>query len=132
MRAEGWPERMNAEIERLRSEPFVWGQCDCCLFSADVAMAICGIDYASEFRGKYSSKSTAARALRTFGQGTIEKAMDSRLSRINFPRRGDVVMAVVNDGPALGICIGPYCVFKGLTGIVKINLDAIMHAWAID
>ncbi|WP_408068300.1 DUF6950 family protein [Yersinia nurmii] len=39
---------------RLR-EAFLWGQHDCCLFVADCAEAVCGIDSAGDYRGTYDS-----------------------------------------------------------------------------
>jgi hypothetical protein len=51
-RYEDWPQRLVAAIEAARGRPFSWGAMDCCLFAADVVLAMTGVDYAAGFRGR--------------------------------------------------------------------------------
>ncbi len=130
MRREDWPERMVAAIDAARSQPFVWGESDCCLFAADVVLAMTGEDYAKAFRGKYKSARGALGALKRHGHGDIEKTMDGMFER-RYPMRGDVVMAVIDNQQALGICVGADAAFKGPAGASFLSVDGLI-AWAVD
>ena len=59
--------RLPEILERYRNAPFEWGECDCCLFAADVVRDLTGVDYAAEFRGRYSTKIGAARLIKPHG-----------------------------------------------------------------
>ena len=131
MRFDGWPEILHAEIEAAQDKPFAWGKCDCCLFAADVVKAMTGTDYASEFRGKYKTAKGAARALIKYGHKTLSSTMNEKLPPVRFPKRGDVVMALVNGDEALGICIGSMCVFKSPDGVVQMPVSDIDAAWDV-
>jgi len=119
------------EIDSATNRPFVWGECDCCLFAAGVVKAMTGKDYASEFRGKYKSARGALGALKRYGKGDLEKTMDSKLPRTSSPGRGDVVMTIVNGMQALGICVGRACAFKSPDGLSFIDTSDITAAWAV-
>ncbi len=131
MRVDGWPEILHAEIESARDKPFVWGKCDCCLFAANVVMAMTGNDYASEFRGKYNTAKGSAKALIKYGHKTLSSTMNEKLPSVRFPKRGDVVMAIVSGEEALGICIGAMCVFKAPDGVVQMPVCDIAAAWEV-
>jgi len=132
MRREDWPEVLHAEIEAARDKPFVWGACDCCLWAADVVKALTGMDYAAEFRGRYSTARGAVRALKRYGKGTLDATMDALLPRRPFPMRGDVVMAIVDGQQALGICVDVRAAFKAPQGLTFLPLSEIAAAWAVD
>ena len=131
MRQSAWPEIMAECIEAASCRPFVWGADDCCLFAADVVLAMTGEDYAAEFRGKYSTARGALSALKKYGKGDIEKTLDSKFDRRGFPMRGDVVMAVIDGQQALGICVGTQAAFKGPDGVSFLPLAGLI-AWAVD
>ena len=79
MRFYDWQERLDAAMNRAKSQMFSYGEFDCALFAADCVQAITGADYAAELRG-YDSKVAAYRVL----DGTEETAPSelTLLSRI--------------------------------------------------
>ena len=46
------PEILNQHIDAARGKPFKRGSHDCCMWAADVVVALTGIDYAEDFRGR--------------------------------------------------------------------------------
>ena len=135
MRKPNWPEILAAKIELARSKPFSWGTHDCCMFSADVVLAMTGTDYAEEFRGKYTTATGAAKALKKYGLGSIENSLTAKFGEPVHPfkaSRGDVVLA---DAPttykALGVCLGEKAVFAGKDGMVFLPMNLWLCAWRI-
>jgi hypothetical protein len=132
MRYQDWPSRLFAAIEDKKTAPFAWGVNDCCLFAADIVLAITGNDYAAEYRGQYDSQLTAAQALRDLGEGDLLSTIDSKFSRIPLlqARRGDLVALQTAEGPALGICAGT-CYFVGPAGMFQYPLSGCVTAWRV-
>lgn len=91
-----WAERLAAFVEARRTCPHVWGLSDCCLTSADAAMAQTGIDFAAPLRG-YSSERGAVKALLANGHRSVVSYLDSIRPRAVRPLKGDFV--VVPDAP---------------------------------
>lgn len=92
MRHPEWQQRLIAELESWRSAPFVWGQADCCLFTAACCAAQTGIDPAARYRGRYNTRLGARRALANLG--SIEQALDAHYQQIpiDMAQRGDAVL----------------------------------------
>jgi hypothetical protein len=102
-----WPGRLAAAIEAGRKTGFVWGENDCCLFAANVVLAMTGYDPARGMRG-YTTAAGAAAKLKQHG-GVAAIAADGAM-RHGWPeippaeaRRGDVVLVEDNNGAALGV-----------------------------
>mgnify|MGYP001560085096 CR=1 FL=1 len=91
VRFSDWRERFAAFVERRRSQPFVWGESDCCLFAADGARELVGEDFAAPLRG-YASAFGAARRLLERGHRHVGEYLDTILPRATRPRAGDVVL----------------------------------------
>lgn len=102
MRYRDWTTRLNEAIKAAQGRPFSWGEFDCCLFAADCAVAVCGVDPAERYRGKYKSEAGAKRQLKRIA-GSLEGAWDSCFKRVApaYVQRGDVVLY---DAPA-GRCV---------------------------
>lgn len=98
-----WPERLAAAIDARRDVPFAWGANDCCLFAADIVLAITGVDLAADLRGM--RRAAAARYARQ--AGGVRALAASRLPEVApaLAGRGDVVCAVVGDREYLGVRI---------------------------
>lgn len=110
MRFEDWPQRLDAEIERARSREFAYGAHDCCLFAADIVLAITGVDPAAHLRG-YTCAIAAARIVAA--HGSIEALASSLLGEPVSPKsaqRGDIVITRPRirdgDGEAEADCAG--------------------------
>ncbi len=132
MRIENWPTVLMDMVEKAESEPFVWGKNDCCLWVADVVLAITSRDFAVNLRGKYS---TEKEATLLYDGYTLKHLIGSILGAsvsVNFAQRGDVVMCKFKAGETLGICIGAKAVFKTETGIIQVPILRCDFAWRIE
>ncbi|MCX0428913.1 DUF6950 family protein [Aeromonas veronii] len=98
MRHPDWQVRLLMHIEAAIGRPFVWGESDCCLFTADACIAVAGVDPAAVYRGRYTTEIGARRVLLK-EHGSIAGALDACFERIpvSLAQRGD---AVVFDGPS--------------------------------
>lgn len=97
MRHPDWQIRTIHTIQAASERPFCWGESDCCLFVADVCLAVCDKDPASAYRGRYRTEIGAKRVLAKT-HGSIAAALDVLFERVPvaMAQRGD---ALVFDGP---------------------------------
>lgn len=107
-RFEDWPQRLDDFLRAAQGRLFTWGEHDCALFAADAVLAITGEDHAAAFRGRYSTARGALRALKVYGQGTLEATVAARLGPVVInPRglqRGDI--AAFGDSGEFGCGLG--------------------------
>ena len=118
-----WPELLAEAIEERRARPFAWGGQDCCLFAADIVATLTGVDHAEKFRG-YSSAREAQNVLSDVGG--LERLISSLIGPAVHPSaagRGDVVLADLDHGATLGICLGLHCAFPGPDGLLFLTRD---------
>lgn len=103
--------------------PFEWGTQDCCLFAASAVEAMTGTDIAAEFRGKYTTKLGAWRAISKITGGTTvgdavaycaEKHGLVEYTNPLMAKRGDLVL-IENAGDLI-------CGVVHLTGIHVISV----------
>src|SRR3990167_1641823 len=129
----GWPRRLDDAIEAARERPFSWGSRDCALFAADVVKARTGEDLAASFRGRYSSRAEAVALLGARGglEALVGATLGPALPTALLARRGDVVMAKTEEGPAVGVCCGAKAAFAGPQGLTFLPLAAWAAAWRI-
>jgi hypothetical protein len=135
VRPENWTETLADAVALASDQPFVWGQLDCCLFAADVVLAITGLDHAAEFRGHYSTAAGAKKALLRYGRGDIKETMTAKLGEplpVLMACRGDFVLAATELGDSLGICMGATAAFKSPDGVAYLRLDQCLCAWRAD
>jgi hypothetical protein len=133
MRAAGWAEALVEAIESRKSTPFAWGSHDCCLFAADVALAITGVDYAHPVRG-YSTREQAEEIIRGYSgmQAMVTALVGSGPVPVGLARRGDMVLAKFGASESVGILIGAQCAFAELRrGIAYHPMSVATCAWRI-
>lgn len=122
-------------LPAYRHRPFVWGECDCCLFVADWVHSQCGIDPAAELRGRYHNAFGAGRLLRRLGLQTLAQLGDRHLGARLPPlalTRGDI--ALVHQGelpPALGIVWGNAVWAMAEQGAVALARAHIAFGWSV-
>ncbi len=136
MRYHDWPERLFEVVKRAQNSEFKWGKNDCALFACDCAKAMTGVDYAADFRGKYSSRKGAMVALRKIeGVKSISKLASKYLGEeiaLTSVQRGDVVLIKVDSSEALGVVVGSYAVFLTSSGIQTVLLSKCILAWRVE
>lgn len=99
MKHPDWHNRLITVIRAAEKRPFLWGVHDCCLFAADCAEAMSGVNYAADWRGTYDSETGAKKALLR-GGGSLEKVLANNLDEVpvKLAQRGDI--AVVENAGA--------------------------------
>ncbi|HGN0868717.1 TPA: hypothetical protein ACKROV_001957 [Providencia alcalifaciens] len=104
MRHPNWTTRLPKTLKKATQNPFLWGEHDCCLFAADCAIAVCGIDIAEKARGRYKTKAGAMRVLKS-EFGDLEAGLSDFFAEIDPEKatRGDIVMFNGDDGKTLGV-----------------------------
>lgn len=130
MKTEGWQDRFFAYIEESRTRPFAWGVFDCCLFAADVADTVSGSTFRAQLASKYSDETTALAYIASFG--TLEAAVSSWLGDSkapNFAGPGDIVIANLDNGPTVGVCLGTKCAFASLKSPLYTDRSVIVACW---
>ncbi|MEW7867465.1 DUF6950 family protein [Aeromonas diversa] len=99
-----WQARLLSHIEAAMGRPFVWGQSDCCLFTADACAAVSGVDPAADYRGRYTTEIGARRVLLK-QHGSIAAVLDDHFDRIpvTMAQRGDAALFDGEAGDTAGI-----------------------------
>lgn len=119
-----------AECKRFRD-----GTWDCALMVAAWVERATGIDGASPWRGRYSTRLGWLRILKREGgiEGAIAKgAALAGLSETTEPRRGDIGIARQPNGELMaGICLGDRWASAGLNGLAACCAVPV-RAWRVD
>jgi len=135
-RREDWPSHLAHELEAAYKRPFVWGEHDCCLFAANVVMAMTGIDGAADLRGRYKTRVGAARVIAK--HGGLFGVVNEICARHGFieinpksAQRGDVVLLENDGAEALGIAAGTRIAAAGPDGLMYVAWSRAITAWRI-
>lgn len=91
-------------LDKETFEPMVYGRNDCCLFPANLAVELTGLDPAEPFRGKYGDEVGAQRFCQEVGglPILIDRAFRNvGFKKIDEPKTGDCGCVHV-DGEAVG------------------------------
>jgi hypothetical protein len=132
MRFPNWPQRLDAFIDSRRTVPFSYGNGghDCCQFAAMAVEAMTGTNPAAKWH--YSCELGAAMLIKKAGglQALITEAMGAPV-HASQAGRGDVVLAELDRGDTIGICLGRDCAFPGDVGTVMRPRSAIRAAWKV-
>ena len=133
IRHANWTVRLTDFVKSKKHVPFEWGVNDCCLFVADMALAITGVDPAATFRGKYESELGAMRALYNQGFDSVEAvlthAFGPTVSRLEV-RRGDVVLFENGGRDIAGVMFGEVLA-PGDLGIETFSPLLIKKVWRV-
>ena len=137
-RCNNWPGALSLFIAEKRTQPFKWGENDCCLFAADWLTILTGTDPAEALglRGKYDSAFLAARLLESLGG--VAGAAGTYCAARNWPEcpicsagRGDLILYSENGRDSLGVCLGARSVFVGESGLEFRSTSQCLTAWRV-
>lgn len=126
-----WQQRLLKTIHAAETRHFSLGHHDCCLFAADCAAAMCGEDFAAEFRGTYDTETGAKKALLR-GGGSLERVLSRFLDEvpIKLARRGDIAV-IENDGRrCAGVLFGGAVLVPGDAGLVRLRVKPL-STWRV-
>ncbi|WP_312158136.1 DUF6950 family protein [Pantoea piersonii] len=131
MKHPDWQKRLVTVIKAAEKRPFSWGEHDCCLFAADCVEAMCGEDFAAEFRGKYDSETGAKKALLR-GGGSLERVLARFLDEVNpsLIQRGDVAVVENAGRRCAGVFYGGSVWVPGDNGLVSLRGN-LLSAWRV-
>ncbi len=131
-----WELRLETLVQERLCRPFAWGVHDCCLWAADVVLAVTGVDLAHAERGAYGSALAAARVLEPMGGvlglatarlGAVAAAVDVRCAQV-----GDVgVVLQPGAGHTLVACLGPTWWGAGEHGLLAWPAADVLQAWSV-
>lgn len=129
IRISNWETALSEYINVMRHAPFEYGVNDCCMFAAGAVEAMTGIDAMAEFRGKYDSALSAAKALRDIGKGSLEATIDDKFPEvvISQAKRGDI--ALFDD--SLGIVSGSFAWFVSDDGLERVQRADWQKTWSV-
>ncbi|MTB67982.1 hypothetical protein GKR48_14330 [Providencia sp. wls1943] len=132
MRHPNWTIRLPETLQKATQKPFSWGLHDCCLFAADCAVAVCGIDIAEKARGRYKTKAGAMRVLKS-EFGDLETGLSDFFAEIEPDRamRGDIVMFNGDDGKTLGVIWANKVWAVTESGAMPVNHQPV-KAWRVE
>lgn len=124
-------------IERAMGRPMVWGQCDCCLWVADICAEIVGVDPAEPWRGRYDSPEGAAKIMPLGLVNTVSRRFhDLKWPRIAIrsARTGDIGIAR-NEGTKAGVVVKSHLedwwLGRAEDGVTYVPPEQIIMAWSI-
>lgn len=131
MKHPDWHNRLLSTIRAAEKRPFSWGEHDCCLFAADCAHAMCGEDFAKNWRGTYDNEVGAKKAILR-GGGTLENVLGKYLNEvpIKLAQRGDIAIVENAGTRCAGVIYGGAVWVPGNDGLVCLRVKPL-SAWRI-
>jgi len=126
-----WPELLAAYIASRRAAPFAWGTHDCCKFAAGAVVEITGENLMHDFH--YANEIGALRLIAEAGglEVLVTRALGAPLPSVAQARRGDVVLADLDHGPTVGVCVGAASAYAAELGLLLLPTLAARVAWRI-
>lgn len=130
-----WPQRLAEFIASSHAEPFVYGTHDCCRFAARCVDALTGAGMVARMDREhpYDSKDGAYAVVAAVG-GFVE-LISLYLGEPMHPSRagrGDVVLADLEHGATVGVCLGYQCAFAAEPcGVVLRPRTVVVSAWKV-
>ena len=132
-RKQGWQLEFEKCVAENYHTRFEWGTHDCCLWAANLVLAITGHDVAADFRGKYSTAKGAVEILEA-GEGIATlwtKHLCAEPVSPLFASIGDVVLAELDGQETMAVCNGDTLLATGLTGLCALPMSAALKAWRV-
>lgn len=132
LRRADWVARLYREVEIQKGEAFAYGKNDCCSFVARCIDAMTGDNLAEMLTHCYHDARSAKRFLRA--EGGMELAVSSFLGDSvpgHNARRGDACLVEVEDGPGVGICLGPTIAVRHDGELIYYPLKAAHAHWSV-
>ena len=135
-RIDNWVFILANELKKPRT--FIWGQEDCCLFSANIIKSITNIDIAKKFRGKYKTKLGAFKLIKKFGYNNLIECVDTEIQKYGFKKihknlaqKGDVITKKIDNDEIIGIMLDDVGVFLHKNTYSYTKRKDLNMAWAI-
>lgn len=124
-------------IEAVLGKPVTWGRDDCCLWVADIAKGMIGVDPAAPWRGKYDSPEGAEKVMPLGLVNTVSgRFRELKWPRISIGRSqvGDIGIARHDRTPAAVVVkshMEDWWIGRGDDGVTYVPPEHVICAWAI-
>lgn len=126
---------LTAFLKEAEGRRFDDGTWDCALMVAAWVERAKGVDGATPWRGRYSTRLGWARILKREGgiEAVIARGADlAGLPETTEPRRGDIGIARLPNGDLMaGICLGRLWASAGTNGLAASVVEPV-RAWRVD
>lgn len=106
---------LTAALARSFHEPWIWGERDCALWSANVVRPVLGFDPMRPFRKRYRTALGYLRMLRNDGFASLDDAISHYARKYGWPRIGrddaqvgDIGIVMVPEHPDGRSCVLHY------------------------
>lgn len=131
MKHKDWHNRLTTVLKAATQRSFLWGEHDCCLFAAECAEAMCGEDFAKDWRGTYHDEHGAKKALLR-GGGSLEKVLARYLDEVpvKLAQRGDIAIVENVGSRCAGVIYAGAVWVPGESGLVCLRVKPI-SAWRV-
>ena len=131
MKHKAWHNRLTTVLKAATQRSFLWGEHDCCLFAAECAEAMCGEDFAKDWRGTYRDERGAKKALLR-GGGSLEKVLARYLEEVpvKLAQRGDIAIVENVGSRCAGVIYAGAVWVPGESGLVCLRVKPI-SAWRV-
>lgn len=107
MRVANWRGKFSDEADKIRTQPFIWGEHDCWVgLVGNLTKALTGEDKAERFRGRYQTASGAYRVMKEEGFDNLGDLVASLLPEIQPSQTQIGDIAAIPDESGLGYVLG--------------------------
>jgi len=130
----GQRDSLNSYITTVKDKPFLWGKHDCLTFTNNAFHEMYGQGWADDWIGRYNHNMSAKELQKEFGYKSFIKAVDDKLTRINYiPPLGALIATKEAHrwitGFAMGISNGKRGVFLSEQGLIHLSFDVVKYSW---
>ena len=133
MRLPDWKTRLIAYVSDAARTPFQMGVHDCALFSAGAVLAMTGVDYAANWRGRYTTLTGGLRVLRKEGFADHIDLAARTFDEVHpaFADLGDLAVIPTPEGDVLGVVQGEMIYGLNKAGIAYTPRERAMRAFRV-
>lgn len=128
-----WRARLAAYVASVAHMRFAPGRMDCALFAAGAVEAVTGVDYASDYRGRYRTLRGGGRMIKRDGFSDHVEFVASVLPETDPAQAiaGDLVAIDVGGELALGVVQGAMVYVRGPDGVGLVPRALALRAFGV-
>ena len=140
-RRSDWQGALDEFVLANQHRRFEYGKWDCCLFVCDAIIQMTGIDLATSYRGEYSTRKGALRAIREqLGTASIQAVVENAATvhhmlevPVPLAHRGDMVLIARGREYSLGLVAlnGRDVIVTSRRGLWRLPLSCAVRAWHV-
>jgi hypothetical protein len=140
-RRSDWQRVLDEFLRANQNRPFEYGKWDCCLFVCDAIAAMTGVDLATAYRGKYSTRTGALHSIgERLGTASILAVAENAAAAHHMPEvpvlhahRGDMVLVARGRDYSLGLVAlnGRDVIVTSKRGLWRLPLSHAVRAWQV-